>query len=135
MCMAVHLSDLLFLKKSTNIKRHKQPFSGVILSRCSSILQINHIILSSGTPYFKAHILRQNPNLPNPFQINNKKKMGNFVLFFNIWLLLSQSYLRDSIWKIEIMFLSSLRRKNRRLNTKYILNGKEVIQVFILLSL
>ena len=50
MCMAVHLSDLLFLKQSTNIKLHKQPFSGVILSRCSSILQINHINLSSETP-------------------------------------------------------------------------------------
>ena len=43
--------------------------------------------------------------------------MGNFVLFFNIWIIWSHSYLRDSIWKIKIMFLSSFQRKNRTSST------------------
>ena len=45
-----------FIRKNPlTLKLRKQPFRGVILNRCSSSLQINHINLPYETPFLRAH--------------------------------------------------------------------------------
>ena len=46
-----------FIRKNPlALKLRKQPFSGVLLSRCLSILQINHINLPYETSFLRAHL-------------------------------------------------------------------------------
>ena len=80
MCMTVHLSSLILAVNPLTLKLRRQPFRGLILSQYSSILEINLINLPYETRFLKAPSSWQHPNLPNPFQIYNKKKMENFVL-------------------------------------------------------
>ena len=70
-----------FIRKNPlTLKLRKQPFRGVILNRCSSSLQINHINLPYETPFLRAHLYGNIQIPPDPFQSNNKKKLGNFIL-------------------------------------------------------
>ena len=46
-----------FIRKNPlALKLRKQPFNGVLLSRCLSILQINHINLPYETSFLRAHL-------------------------------------------------------------------------------
>ena len=74
MCMTT-LKRSFIRKDSLTLDLRKQPFRGVLLSRYSSIVQINHINL-----LFEAAFLEAHPNFPNPFQIYKQNNLGNFVL-------------------------------------------------------